>query len=240
MVFRKILELPALGSAEEYRQVIRAQAADYLPDSIENVQLDYQILSQAPDADNNQQVMVAAVGKRTIEDLLAVFKTAKLNLQGVDPKPSAVGRAIVAPQEKGSFILVDIGSENTSVSVYEEHKVWITGTVNLGGNLFRTPEGETVDADKHSINLKQLSSNILDEIDHVLKFYANRTAKQSMPKEIRLAGSGAVIEGITMALGKGVRQKVTIGKPIIAVPEGFTSNFYGALGSALYPLYELI
>lgn len=239
LIFRKILELPVLGSPEEYQQVVRTEAAEYLPDSIENVELDYQVLGPVT-PEGLQQVMVVAVGKRVIEDYMSVFSAAKLPLRAIDSKPTAVGRAIVSPEEKGAIILLDIGSESSSVSVYDQHAIWVTGTVNTGGSIFKDPDTGGIDEEKLPARLKQLSNNLLDELDHVLKFYANRTSRQDEVKELRLSGGGSLIPGIVEALQPEVSQKVTLGKPIIPVPENFDRRFNGALGSALYPLYDLI
>jgi type IV pilus assembly protein PilM len=238
-IFRKILELPVLGNAEEYQQVIRTEAAEYLPDSIENVELDYQMLG-AVTPEGIQQVMVVAVAKRVIQDYTAVFSSAKLPLRAIDSKPAAVGRAIVAPEEKGAVILVDIGSESCSISVYDQHSIWVTGTVNMGANIFKDADTGTIDEEKLPTRLKQLSNNLLDELDHVLKFYANRTSRQDAVKELRITGGGSLTPGIAEILQPEVGQKVVLAKPIIPVPEGMDRRFNGALGSALYPLYDLI
>lgn len=240
LVFRKILELPVLSGSEEYLQVIRTEASEFLPDSIDTVELDYQILGPGS-SENLQEVMVVAVGKRVIQDYTAVFSTAKVALRGIDPKPSAVGRAVVGLPENDPIALIDVGSETSSLSIYDHHTIWVTGTVNMGGGLFKDAETGKLDEEKLPTHLKQLSTSLLDELDHVLKFYANRTSGQTAIKEVRLSGGGSMlVPGLVEALQAELDQKVVLSKAVIPIPDGLDRRFYGALGSALYPLYELL
>jgi type IV pilus assembly protein PilM len=235
LVFRKVLELPLNLSQQELEQVIRTQAAEYLPDSLDTVELDYQPLGVTRET---QQVMVVAVSKRVIQDYLAVFSSAKLPLRVIDTKPSAVGRAIVEPGEKGGIVLIDIGSEVTSISVYDQRKIWVAGTVNMGGSLFIDPATGKVDEERRADRTKRLVTTIVDELDHTLKFYSNRSANQDKVKEIRLSGGTSMSEGLCEAFAEVVDYKVTLGKSTVKMSDQCDRRFFGALGSALYPLYE--
>lgn len=229
-----------MADAGEMEQVIRTQAASYLPDSLDAVELDYQILNRSVTKDQPiDEVMVVAVGKRVIEDYRQVFEAAKLSLRAIDPKPSSAGRAIVSPQETEPVLIVDIGSEMSSISVYGNHRVWVTGTVNMGASLFLGEDGQ-VDEEKLPTTVKRMTASLTDELDHVVKFFANRTSQHSELKEARITGRGASVAGLVEALGAELELKVVAARPVVAMPEVLDSRYYGALGSALYPLHELL
>ncbi|MBU6389397.1 pilus assembly protein PilM, partial [Patescibacteria group bacterium] len=204
----------------------------------ENMEVDYQLLGPLPDG-TLQQIMVVAAGKKLIESYMAVFKEAKLSLQAIDAKPASVGRAIVGANEKEGILLLDITSTMSTVSIYEHGSIWVTGFVNSGGNVIRDEDtGEVLPAAEQQSAIKRLVSSIADEVDHVLKFYHNRSVGQGKVKEIRVSGGGSLIDGILDDLKKTVDLPVQIGKATITVPSFCDRRFFGALGSALYVAYE--
>jgi len=237
LVFRKILELPLIADEKELMNVIRLQSAEYLPDTPDNHEIDFQLLGPTPEG-GNQQIMVVAVNKRVIQQYLAVFAAAKLTVRAVEAKPAAIARAMIKLGSDESVLLVDIGSEITTISLYSEGIVRVTGSLNLGGNIIRDPETLEVVEDKQDERIKRLATSVADEIDHVLKFYRNRSASKQEVKEIRLAGGGSMIAGVTEALAAECNLPVIAGKPVIDLPPFCDRRFYGALGCALYPLAE--
>jgi len=235
IVFRKILEVPGTVTPEEMGNVVRAEAVEYLPDDIANLEVDYQVLGALPG--DLQQVMVVAVNKRLVENYLNIGSLAKLKIQAIDPKPSAVGRAAVRPQETQPVILVDIGAEMTSISIYAQHAVWVTGSVNMGSDLIRNPETGEMDPKKED-KIERLVDSVVDELTHVMKFYQNRASQEQEFKEVRLSGGGSLIDGVLEAIQKQVKQKVVQADMVLPMPEGADRRFAGALGCALYPYYE--
>jgi len=230
-VFRKILELPTSVLPDEMPQVIRAEAVEYLPDEIDRLQIDYQPLGTLPG--DLQQVMVVAVANNIIDNFVVLAKESHLRLRAVDPKPSGVGRAVVLPGQGTPVILVDIGAEKTSISVYARHMVWVTSSVNVGLDLSAPKDGE----EKAPVNMERLVDGIADEVSHVQKFYQNRVNQQDEVTEIRLSGSGSMAEEIMAELQKQTKIPVVFAQPIVATPEGFDRRFLGALGAAFYSLY---
>ncbi len=237
IVFRKILEVPISVTIDEMANVVRAEVVEYLPDDIANLEIDYQILGELPG--ELQQVMVVAVDKKVVSNFLEIAKLAKLKLKALDPKPSAVGRAIVLPRDTSPVILVDIGAQMTSISIYAQHAVWVTGSVNMGSDTIRNPETGELDP-KKEVKLERLVDGIVDELTHVVKFYQNRASGEQEIKQIRLSGGGALLEGVVVAIKNQVKQEVLLGSPILPLPQGADSRFIGALGCALYTLYDLV
>lgn len=236
-VFRKILELPADIPVDGLSAAVRSGVVEFLPDDIESLELDYQPLPTAKG--DVQQIMVVAVSKRSIEQYLNLCSRAGLQVQAIDPKPSALLRACVAKSMTEPVAIVDIGSEMSSVSICAAHAVWVAGTVNLGGNLVKDMATGSVDLEKNGDKLKRLASSLADELDHVVKFYTNRAGGQAGHiKEVRLTGGGSLIKGFDELFAKETGMEITHAKPTITVPTDFDRRFLGALGSAMYPLYQ--
>lgn len=236
LVFRKILELPLMAE-DELHSAVSLEVGQYLPQSVEEMELDFQPLGPMADG-KAQQVMVVAVSKKIINDYLAVFQSAKLPVRAIDVKPAAIGRAIVSKGEKDAILLIDIGSETTTLSLYDQHAVRVTGSINLGGNIIRDPETGEIDEDRQADRLKRLANGIADELEHVVKFYKNRLSSPKEITEARLSGGGSMIAGTVEAIEAAIDFKVVAGQSVLGLPPFCDRRFLGALGCALYPLYQ--
>lgn len=238
LVFRKVIEMPLQITSDELASAIRLEAGQYIPDNIDSVELDYQLLGTLPDG-KTQQVMIVAVPKKVIQEHLAVFQAAKINIKGIGIKPEALGAALMKPSDKEAVMVVDVGSEVSSISVYFERIIRVTGTVNLGGNVLKDDETGELDKGHWDDRLKRLAGALVDEIEHVHKFYTNRSVSSGKISQLRLTGGGSMAEGLLEELKRQFDEtEVVLGQPIVSVPAFCDRRFTGALGSALSPLIE--
>jgi Tfp pilus assembly PilM family ATPase len=237
MVFRKLIELPPAPTEEELTTSVRMEAAQYLPEAVDEMEIDYQVLGAATE-NGILQVMVVAVNRRIVHDMLEVIMAAKLVPKAFEPKPESVGRTLVSPSEKDAVLLVDIGQSRSTVSVYDQGMVRVTSAVNLGTSSLL--EGGETDPAVMQERLPRLVSQISDEIDHVMKFYQNRTIHLGSVKKLQISGAGSLVEGAGEAIARAVDLTVAKSQPVIAVPAECDRRFFGALGAALYPFSEKI
>lgn len=236
-VFRKILEVPASVPDADLPSVIQSGIVEFLPDDIDALELDFQPLTSQGDTCS---VMVVAVSKKSIEQYLKLCAMAGLSVQAIDPKPSALVRSVIGLKQTEPVALVDVGSEITTLSLCVDKAVWVAGTVNQGGNIIKDMATGTIDETKKEEKLKRLVGSIADELEHVVKFYANRSSGEGRPSvpQIQLCGGGSMIQGLDTLLATETGYKVSIANPIVPVPGNFDRKFLGALGSALYPFFE--
>lgn len=238
LVFRKVVELPPLPHVDELEEAVRLEATQFLPDSLDNMYLDYQMLSSVGES-GMQQVMVVAVPRKVIQDHLAVFSAAHIHIKGIGVKPGALGAALVRPNEPDAVMIVDIGSEVSTISVYNRRVIWVTAAINTGGNLLKDEDSGQVDEAHYAEKSKRLANALIDEIEHVQKFFLNRAAGTSGSlKGILLTGGGSMTVGLLEQIQSMTELQVAPGESVIAVPPFCDRRFIGALGSALSPLYE--
>jgi type IV pilus assembly protein PilM len=237
-IFRKTLEIPKHVTSNELPTVIRAAIVEFLPDDIDSLELDYQPLPVGKDADT-QQVMVVAVSKKLIEQYLNVCKVAGLTARAIDPTPSALFRSVIGAETTEPIVILDIGSEMSTVVLCAEHAVWVASTVTMGGNMLKDPATDKIDEDKKEEKMKLLVSSLTDELDHVVKFYANRSSGTVVKiQEVRVTGSGSLIDGIDKALSDETGMKVVLAHAPFELPTSCNRSYMTALGSALYPMYD--
>jgi len=234
-IFRKAIDLPMLEREEDIRQALQLELEQYLPADKRDVEIDYQILGPGSEP-GIQQILAVAVPKRVVADYMALAKALHLPLLAIDTKPSSVARALVSGAEKNALLLLDMASSTTTVSLYYDGMVRITGTVQVGADSLKDEETDEWLPPGAALNakLERLVSLIGDEATHVLKFWSNRTSHPQPVHEVRLGGSGAALNGFAELLAKEIDLPVQVAKPIITLPPFCDSRFYSALGSALY------
>ena len=221
LVFRKILELPAHVTEDELGLVVRTEVASFLPEDISTMELDYQVMPRG--ADNPEgpglHVSVVAVSKQIVSDYLALARNVKLKLRAVDTRPAALARATVPATEKNEVLIIELSERGGLVAVVQQGLVWATGLAKFGADV----EAGT--------------SAVIDELDHVVKFYANRTGTVSSIKTVYLIAPEALRADFHKALSAQLQDAYTL-----VVPDtlGIIDDvlYAGALGSALYPVYE--
>lgn len=234
MIFRKLIEISKQNTKEQMTEAIRNESAQYLPEPIEKMELDYQVLGSVEET-GVTQVMIVAVSKRLTEDLIKVFNAAKLTPRAFEPKPESVGRALVSASLKKAVLIVDIGQSTCTVSAYDQGIARATSALNVGTlSVFDPSTGEAPDEENIKEKMPRLIGQIADEIDHVVKYYSNRTVHVGEIEQIYLSGAGSILSGAVEMLAKAVDQSVEEVKPIIAVGNTCDRRFYGALGAALY------
>ncbi|HSI21002.1 MAG TPA: pilus assembly protein PilM [Verrucomicrobiae bacterium] len=239
-VFRKILEIPRNVKDSELDAVVRSAIVEFLPDDLDNLELDYQPLATPQDTEH-QQMMVVAVSKKSIEQYLNLCELAGLTVRAIEPRPSALLRSAIGPKLREPIVVIDVGSEISTLALCADQSVWVASAVTAGSNMLVDSATGQVDEDKRAEKTKRLVGMLTDELDHVVKFYTNRASfSAAAVKEVRLCGKGSLIEGLDAALAAACDIKVTYAKPIVELPSGFDRRYMGALGSALYPMYELL
>lgn len=223
-VFRKILELPASLSEDELWSAINNEAASYLPGDVSAMEMDYQIIPseyfEKPDP-ALRHIALVAVGKSIVQDYLAVCAAAKLRPMAVDTRPAAMARSLISPQDKDLALIVVCDKDNAVVSLVQQGIVWATGLAQCTDDI-----ADTV-------------ASIADEVEHVHKFYANRSGKTKGAKKLILSTSGEYV-ALKKPLQAALDVTVQEAKYILSVPPGFDRSYAAAAGAALYPLYSLL
>ena len=123
-VITKKIMVPAGLTEDEIEVQVETEANQYIPFSLDEVNLDFQVLGPAPGSPDDIEVMIAASRKEKIEDRVAVSEVAGLKATVVDVDLFAAQSAfeLIEAQfpEKGkdqNIAIVDVGSAFTSVNV---------------------------------------------------------------------------------------------------------------------------
>lgn len=137
VIIRKIV-LPAMPQ-EELEDQISWEAEQYIPFDINDVNMDFQILSPDGNDPSKMNVLLVASKKDIINDYVAVFSEAGMHLSVVDVDSFAVQNAFEANHDYSSddiIALINIGASVMNINVIKDGVTLFTRDVQMGGNLY--------------------------------------------------------------------------------------------------------
>jgi len=222
VIIRKIT-LPAMPS-EDLEDQITWEAEQYIPFDINDVNMDFQILSTDNIDPTKMNVLLVASKKDIINDYVAVFTEAGLQLSVVDVDSFTVQNAFEANHDANPdevLALINIGASVMNINIVKTGVTLFTRDVQMGGNLYTEEiqkqlglssiEAESIKLLAHETNnsalmevLDKINVAITQEIRRSLDFY-NSTANDDKITRIFVSGGCSkvynLVESINDKLG---------------------------------------
>lgn len=221
-VISKRIMLPVGLLEEDYDLQVESEASQYIPFSIEEVNLDYQILGMAAQSVEDVEILLVASRKEKVEDRVAVAEMAGLVPTVIDVEPFAARIAIdhlssFMPNHGAGLILAifDIGQSNTSLTVVLDGQTIFERDQGFGGQIL-TREimrlyGLTFEESDQKKRSDELPDNYADEllkpfveqatveVSRALQFFFTSTPYSRVDRII-LAGGCAVTPGLAESI----------------------------------------
>lgn len=227
VIIRKIV-LPAM-SQEELEDQISWEAEQYIPFDINDVNMDFQILSPDSNDPSKMNVLLVASKKDIINDYVAVFNEAGMQLSVVDVDSFAVQNAFEANHDYSSediLALVNIGASVMNINVIKDGITLFTRDVQMGGNLYTEEIQKQIGLSSEEAEIGKLlahdstneplrnvilkvNETITQEIRRSLDFY-NSTASDDRISSVFISGGCSkvfnLIETISEKIGLPVEK----------------------------------
>jgi type IV pilus assembly protein PilM len=205
VIIRKII-LPAMP-AEELEDQISWEAEQYIPFDINDVNMDFQILSPDSMDPSKMNVLLVASKKDIINDYVAVFNQAGMHLSVVDVDSFAVQNAFEMNHDvsmEDIVALINLGASVMNINIIKSGITLFTRDVQMGGNLYTEEiqkqlgvsgtEAESMKLLAHETKntalievLGKVNETITQEIRRSLDFY-NSTANDDRISRIFVSG----------------------------------------------------
>lgn len=140
------LKVPKMSQAD-MRQAVRFEAGRYLPYSVRDVTMDFDILGEVTEEGQPKvEVLLVAARQEIVDKHVQALQDAGLTPFVLDVESFAVMRALAgqARTDGGSqaAVFVDLGAETTDILVTEGERLRLTRNVNIGGaSLTRAVSG---------------------------------------------------------------------------------------------------
>lgn len=210
VIIRKIV-LPAMPQ-EELEDQISWEAEQYIPFDINDVNMDFQILSPDSSDPSKMNVLLVASKKDIINDYVAVFNDAGMHLSVVDVDSFAVQNAFeinhdISPDK--IVALINIGASVMNINVVKAGITLFTRDVQMGGNLYTeeiqkklgvsSQEAESGKILVHETKnmplmevISKVNETITQEIRRSLDFY-NSTTNDERITNVFVSGGGSKV-----------------------------------------------
>ncbi|MGH7770728.1 MAG: type IV pilus assembly protein PilM [Candidatus Binatia bacterium] len=232
-VIIKKIQLPAQEEGEGLEANVEFEASNVIPESLENVNLDYQILNYSEDG-SRIDVLVVAVKKEIINSYTQVIQEAGLTPAIMDVDYFAMENMYeinYEPQPNEAVGLIHIGARYTIINVLKNGVSTFTGDLPVGGETFteslerelRVPydEAETFKTTgvldgKRNSNLETLlkprCDSLANEIAQTLSLYGAMAIEEGI-HNVYLSGGSAKVPGLCAVLEKRLGVPVQLSEP---------------------------
>ncbi len=236
-VMTKIISMPASLEEEDMEEQILVEADQYIPYSLDEVRLDFEV--QGPSKTNPEMVdvLLAASRKENVDDRVEALKKAGLKAKIVDVEAFATENAftLLADQlpdaiEDQTIAIADVGATMTTLNVMHDYRTVYTREQSFGGKQlteeiqrrYGLSHEEAGLAKKHGGLPDNYTTDVLNpfmqamvqQIARSLQFFVSSSANRNVDN-IVLAGGCASIPGIEKLVEQNLGIPAFVANPFI-------------------------
>jgi type IV pilus assembly protein PilM len=140
VISKKVLMTADLRE-EDMEVQVEAEANQYIPFPLDEVNIDFQMIGPAPNNPDEVEVLIVAARKEKIEDRVAAAEVAglKVTVMDVDSYATEAAYTLVAVQlpdagNNKTVMIVDIGASTMHINVLHDNKPVYAREQSFGGN----------------------------------------------------------------------------------------------------------
>ena len=235
MVITKKIVLPADQREEEMEIQVEAEANQYIPFAMDEVNLDFQIIGPARNSTDEVEVLIAASRKEKVEDRVAVADAAGLKtvIMDVDSYATLEAFGLIAPQlpangRDQNIAIVDIGAHMMHFYVIRNGEQMFAREQAFGGNQLTqdiqrafnlsSEEAETAKRsgglpDNYELDVLQpFTETLALEVARALQFFFTSTTHTQV-EHILLGGGCSLIPGLDEIVAKRTNINTLVANP---------------------------
>jgi len=236
--FLQIIQMP-LMKKEELEKAIYFEAENYIPLSIEEVYLDYQIVKPVINHLDHFDVLIVAMPKKVVDPYVISLKKAGFIPRVLEIESQAIARALVKNEVSPSpLLLIDFGVVKTSFIIFSGYSLRFTSSSPISSQKFTQVIADDFkislsEAEKMKINyglegikgekifeiLKPFLKNLIKEIEDYLFYYHTHIHHEHLPldskevEKIFLCGGGANLKNLANFLSLELKTPVELSNP---------------------------
>ena len=180
--FLQVIRVPRMEK-EELVAAIPFEAENYIPLRIEDVYLDFKLISLASNNSDYFDVLIAALPRETVDPYIYCLKKAGLIPKALEVESQSIVRALIK-NSLSSFpiFIIDFGRSTSSFIVFSGNSLRFTSSISLNSQKFT----ETIS--------KNLKVNLEEAEKLKIKYGLNALKKDSKSKKIEEIITPLVLE----------------------------------------------
>lgn len=227
--FNRSITLPAMD-LKDVAEAVKLEAEQYIPMPIDELYMDYSIISNTP---KQIELLAVAVPKKLVDSYMTLMQMLGLETVLLETSIGAAGRLFVhAEQSDVPTVLIDLGSLSSDITIFDKTLI-VTGTVSNGGDDFtkliadnlkvsqqeahviKTKYGLGVSKKQTEIieSLKPMLIQLSKEIRRMIRYYEERSNTKNKIGQIVTMGGGANMPGLSEYLTNELRLPVRMCDP---------------------------
>ena len=235
MVIHKTIEMDADMSDDEREVQIRMDAEQHIPYPLDEVSLDFEVLSDRLPNPNRVNVLLVATRTENVEARVDVLEYAGLSPRVADVDSYALERAYsvfadTLPVGANTVAVLDIGHTMTTLSVMQHGKIIYTREQVFGGKQLtqeiqsrynlsfeeagRAKKERSLPADYDTEILEPFLDALVQQAARTLQFFFSSSQYNEID-HILLAGGNANIAGLSKLLQQKLGYRVTVANPFL-------------------------
>ena len=222
---------------EDMEMQVEAEANQYIPFTLDEVNIDFQVLGPSPSSPEDVEVLIAASRKDKIEDRVVVAEEAglKVAIMDVETYATEAAYALACNQLPNSgreqtVMIIDIGAVMMHINVLHDNQSVYFREQSFGGDhltqeIQRRFGLSAEDAeiakrkgglpDSYSVEVLQpFIQSLALEVARALQFFTSST-QYNRVDHIMLAGGCAAIPGVDLAVAERTQVNPVIANPFV-------------------------
>lgn len=225
--FNTVVDFPKLAQ-NELKKTIEYQAEGHIPQSLDEVKLDWAVVGDSPAAADKVEVLLSTVPNDFAEARLSALESAGFNVVAVEPDPLALVRALIPANATGSIMVLDLGSEETDLVISHAGTPRLIRSIPTGGRAFIKAAMQNLNVDeaqaqqfvyKFGLSQNKLEGQVykalestvdglIAEVEKSIKFFKTRY-KVDIEKVIVTGGASTLPEfPLTLANKTGIAVEI--------------------------------
>jgi type IV pilus assembly protein PilM len=234
---------------EEMQENLHVEAEQYLPFDVKDVYLDFHIVGDNPERDDQMSLILVAAKKDMVDEYVTVVEMANLNPCIMDVDAFAlqnVFESAYQPQEGQVFALVDVGATKTNVNIVRNNNSVLIRDVSMGGMQITqeimsrtaasyeeaehwkmTGESEKLSPEEMEEIITTVCDRWCEEIRPAIDFFYSINSDARIDKII-LSGGGGLVAGFQQMLSASTGITVEYMNPFLNLKvddEAFDSKY---------------
>ena len=252
--YSRVISMPVLSVAE-LSNAIKYEAEQYIPISLEDVELSYEVIFKPTKKTGEEKmtVLLVAASKRTLNGIVEVLTKAALEPESIETELIASARVLVLEKNPTDVtMLVSIGAVSTGIAIFNQTNLLFTHRLYSGSAAmtrviasslslpmlqaeeYKRSYGVRPDVLEGKLNqaVMPITTNLTNEIKKAYAFITTSNLTDR-PTRVVLAGGGALVPGLVELISRSTGIETTIGEANIAKDNQVSNSLYvAAIGTS--------
>ena len=234
-VITKKVYLPGGQREEDLEVAVQSEANQYIPFTLDEVNLDFQVLGPSPGSPDDVEVFIAASRKEKIEERVAIAEAAGLKVLVMDVDAFAIQTAfeliegqLPSGSESPVYALVDVGATTTRITLLNKGQAVYVREQPLGGNQLTAEiaasygmsvdeaesakRGNALPENYYTDILQPFIDKVAIEVSRALQFFFTSTQFNRIDHVV-LTGGCVLLPGLEERIASQTQARTVIANP---------------------------